>query len=74
MAFESLDPQAQLPPGAATGVAPRGSLQAPHTRPPTPTLVASMSCCQCRGRMAGERRSATSGTDVRKFLTTRSRP
>lgn len=38
------------------------------------TLVVSMSCCQCRGRMAGLRKSATNGIDTRKFLTMLSRP
>lgn len=33
-----------------------------------------MSCCQWRSRIAGLRRSATSGTDTRKFLTSASRP
>lgn len=33
-----------------------------------------MSCCQWRSRMAGERRSATSGTDTRKFFTMASTP
>lgn len=33
-----------------------------------------MSCCQCRGRMAGLRRSATKGMDTRKFLTMLSSP
>mmetsp|Transcript_10037 Transcript_10037/g.27403 ORF Transcript_10037/g.27403 Transcript_10037/m.27403 type:complete len:218 (+) Transcript_10037:10406-11059(+) len=38
------------------------------------TLVVDMSCSQCLSRMAGERRSATRGTDVKKFFTLASTP
>jgi hypothetical protein len=37
-------------------------------------LVVSISCAQCRGRIAGLRRSATRGMDTRKFLIMLSRP
>mmetsp|Transcript_14097 Transcript_14097/g.33829 ORF Transcript_14097/g.33829 Transcript_14097/m.33829 type:complete len:227 (-) Transcript_14097:1523-2203(-) len=36
--------------------------------------VARMSCFQWRSRMSGDRRSATSGTDTRKFFTASSSP
>jgi hypothetical protein len=38
------------------------------------TFVASCSACQWRGRMAGLRRSPTSGTEARLFFTSPSRP